>query len=95
VQISTDNGATWKELASYTGGIPVGQSALAVDPEWTDVHWKNVEIDLSTYTGMVRLRFGLEVDQWGPEKGWVIDDVMVQSGSPKHTIFLPLVLKGQ
>ena len=65
-------------------------------PEWTEVSWKDVEIDLSTYTGTVRLRFSLEVDQDVSDKGWVLDDVMVKSGSgtsPETNVFLPIILK--
>jgi hypothetical protein len=60
--------------------------------EWSDVHWKPIEIDLSAYTGTVQLRFALQVDRFGADKGWVLDDVMVWSRA--YTLFLPLVLKG-
>jgi hypothetical protein len=81
VEISTDNGATWATLASYMGGGIYGAGARAQDaqdPEWTNVDWKQVSIDLSRYSGTVRLRFSLEVDQTASDKGWVIDDVKVQ-----------------
>ena len=61
-------------------------------PEWADVKWKNVWIRLDAYTGTVRLRFSLEVDQNVSDKGWVIDKVMAQSG---HHVFLPLILKNE
>ena len=102
VEISTDGGTTWRELARYTGGGIFGEGVGAQDvesPEWTNVIWKQVEIGLSGYTGMARLRFSLEVDQTVSDKGWVIDDVMVRSGSggspPGANIFLPIILKNK
>lgn len=81
VEISTDGGTTWATLASYSGGgiygAPPGAQA-AQDQEWTNVGWKQVSIDLSGYSGTVRLRFSLEVDQTVADKGWLIDDVMVR-----------------
>ena len=102
VEISTDGGATWAELARYSGGGIFGEGVGAQDvesPEWTNVSWKKVEIGLGGYTGMVRLRFSLEVDQYVSDKGWIIDDVMVRSGSggspPGANLFLPIILKNR
>ncbi len=93
VEISTDDGATWTALESYTGGgifgnqvplpllAPLDQEA----PEWTEVNWRTAEIGLSSFTGMVRLRFSLEVDQDVSDKGWVIDDVIVATGAVRTT----------
>jgi subtilisin-like proprotein convertase family protein len=97
VELSTDAGVTWTELASYSGGIPgLGAQDVAA-PEWVEVDWKEVEIDLSVYTGTVRLRFSLEVDQVGADKGWVIDDVVVKSGPgpapPAAPLYLPIIMK--
>jgi len=81
VVISTDNGATWATLASYSGGGIYGAGARVQDMpdlEWANISWKQVSIDLSGYCGTVRLRFSLEVDQTVSDKGWVIDDVMVR-----------------
>jgi hypothetical protein len=81
VEISTDNGATWATLASYSGGGIYGAGARVPDVqalEWTNISWKQVSIDLSGYSGTVRLRFILEVDQTVSDKGWVIDDVEVR-----------------
>jgi len=94
VEISADGGATWGELASYSGGglFGEGPGAQVESPEWADVKWKNVWIRLDAYTGTVRLRFSLEVDQNVSDKGWVIDKVMAQSG---HHVFLPLILRNE
>jgi hypothetical protein len=95
VEISADGGATWNELASYSGGGIFGEGPGAQDvesPEWADVKWKKAWIRLDAYTGTVRLRFSLAVDQNVSDKGWVIDKVMAQSG---HHAFLPLILKNE
>jgi hypothetical protein len=96
VEISTDDGATWAELASYSGGGIFGEQAQGTQApgslEWADVEWEEVEIDLSAYGGTARLRFNLEVDRYVADKGWVIDDVMVTCGDG-YVIFLPVVLR--
>jgi subtilisin-like proprotein convertase family protein len=100
VEISTDGGTTWTELARYSGGGIYGEGLGTQDveaPEWADVNWKQVEISLSGYTGMARLRFSLEVDQNASDKGWVVDDVMVKGevgpSNQQHSVYLPIVLK--
>ena len=95
VEISTDDGATWTELARYSGGGIFGEDlgAQVESPEWANATWKEVEIGLADYTGMARLRFSLEVnDDAAASKGWVIDDVMVKS-EMTNTILLPIILK--
>jgi hypothetical protein len=92
VQLSTDDGATWTQLVSYSGGIPGLEAGAVPAPEWAEVEWKAVEIDLGAYTGTLRLRFGLEVDQVGADKGWVIDDVLVKSGPGPNPLAVPLYL---
>jgi hypothetical protein len=95
VEITTDDGATWTELVSYAGGYPVQDIQVEDFPEWTAVGWEQVGIDLSAYDGSVRLRFSLEVDQFGADRGWVIDNVEVKSTgvfSPDTWLYLPLIL---
>ena len=95
VEISTDGGATWTELARYSSPIIEAEQQQAVDvtsSEWADVNWQSVGISLRTYTGWVQLRFGLEVDRYLSEKGWVLDDVMIKQG---RVVFLPTILKGE
>jgi hypothetical protein len=94
VEISSDGGATWITLAQFSGGGVYGPGVRAQEAsgaEWTNVSWKPVAISLGGYTGTVRLRFSLEVDQNIADKGWVIDDVMVGSGSSAGGVFLPLI----
>jgi hypothetical protein len=100
VEISTDDGATWTELARFSGGGVFGDGLAPLDvlsPEWAAATWKEVTIGLAGYSGMVRLRFSLEVnDDAVASKGWVIDDVMVWSSSaapPETDIYLPVILK--
>jgi hypothetical protein len=97
VEISTDGGTTWAELARYSGGGIYGEGLEAQDveaPEWANVSWKDVEIGLSGYSGVARLRFSLEVDQNASDKGWILDDVMVRGERPPGTsVFLPIILK--
>jgi hypothetical protein len=97
VEFSTEAGVTWTELATYSGGIFGPGARDVAAPEWAEVDWKEVEIDLSAYTGTVRLRFSLEVDQVGADKGWVIDDVVVKSGlgpkPPAAPLYVPIIMK--
>lgn len=95
VEISTDDGATWRELARYGSSLSVETQGLgatdASSSEWVDANWRSVGISLRAYTGTVRLRFGLEVDRYLSDKGWVLDDVMVKQS---EIMFLPTILKG-
>jgi hypothetical protein len=96
VEVSTDDGATWRELARYGSNISVGTRGLGsadmTSSEWMDADWQRVKISLGAYTGTVRLRFGLEVDRYLSDKGWVLDDVMVKR---TELVFLPTILKGR
>jgi hypothetical protein len=96
VEISTDDGLIWTELSHYSGGgvyTPVAEDTPS--PEWANANWQNVIINLSAYTGTVRLRFSLEVDQTVSDKGWVLNNVMVKSGvaTAPPPIFLPIIRK--
>jgi Mg-chelatase subunit ChlD len=63
VEVSTDNGATWRSLATYTG---------------INTTWSRAVIDLSPYRGQtIRLRFRLTTDASVTRDGWYIDDVTV------------------
>jgi hypothetical protein len=66
VAISTNNGATWKDLYS-----PMDESS---------VDWEEISIDLSRYAGqVVRFRFNYQLFNFttSPRIGWMIDDVQV------------------
>jgi hypothetical protein len=69
-------------LSSYAGSLvsdpfPPG----AMSGEWANPDWKSVEISLAAYSGAIRLRFSLVVDQYASDKGWLIDDVIVKSAT--------------
>jgi hypothetical protein len=95
VELSLDQGATWVTLASYSGGRIYGSSEQrsqdAPLTEWLDTDWKDARLDLSRYTGMAQVRFTLSVDQYGADRGWIIDDIAVHSRSEKYQILLPFV----
>jgi hypothetical protein len=95
VEISINDGATWTTLASYSGGYSPGLTGVEVEaPEWTTLNWQPVQLDLSQYTGTIRLRFSLEVDQPGADKGWVVDNVLVRPAAAlNQAVFLPLIVK--
>ncbi|WP_198360488.1 Ig-like domain-containing protein [Thermincola potens] len=62
VQISTNGGTTWTNLAWYTG---------------TDTTWHKETIDLSAYkTSNVKIRFFVST-YYSPRDGWYIDDIRV------------------
>ncbi|RZB30236.1 MAG: hypothetical protein SRB1_02516 [Desulfobacteraceae bacterium Eth-SRB1] len=63
LELSTDGGSTWHELASYTGISD----------------WTREQIDISDYAGQanVLIRFRLETDKTIVWDGWYIDDVAI------------------
>ena len=67
VALSTDNGATWKDL-------------YLVDEE-VSFEWEEVEVDLSKYLGsVIRLRFNYQLFAFNPSPrlGWLLDDISVE-----------------
>jgi hypothetical protein len=95
IEISADDGATWQTLATYTNNSSAGLETHSQSLEWANVAWQPVQLSLNAYTGTVRLRFGLEVDQDVAAKGWVLDNLVVREGSTPalKPIFLPIVAK--
>lgn len=101
VDISTDDGASWHELATYRGGGAYDTTTQLQDTatEWTTVDWEPVTLDLSKYTGTAIVRFSMEVDDIASDKGWIIDDVVVGEGtvpvtsSPSNSVYLPLITR--
>lgn len=71
-------GASTGSRGDAGGGssTPVVQEAESA--EWANADWKSELISLQPYTGTVRLRFSLEVDQHVSDKGWIIDEVEVK-----------------
>jgi bacillopeptidase F (M6 metalloprotease family) len=64
VEISTDEGATWTNVATYTGRT---------------VHWSDRLVDLGVIFGAetLRVRFRLDTDAGVTADGWYIDNVAV------------------
>ncbi|HFD39136.1 MAG TPA: VWA domain-containing protein [Anaerolineae bacterium] len=63
VEVSTDGGANWTTLQSYTGDSN---------------GWQQAEIDLSAYKGQhILLRFRLYTDSNVTRDGWYLDDISV------------------
>ncbi|HAB16482.1 MAG TPA: hypothetical protein DCE44_08535, partial [Verrucomicrobiales bacterium] len=67
VALSTDNGATWKDLYAVTDEV--------------SGDWEEVEVDLTKYVGsVIRLRFNYQLFAFtpGPRLGWLLDDIAVE-----------------
>jgi hypothetical protein len=64
VEISTDGGGCWKQIACYSGTLP---------------NWTLVSLPLTEFLGYsdVNVRFRLETDPGVSEDGWYIDDVEI------------------
>lgn len=89
LQISTDNGTTWSQVANaamltdpYTGAAGSGNPASGSQLWCGTRPYKNAVVDLNSYAGQtVRLRFRTTTD--GSEgfapHGWYVDQVKVQS----------------
>ncbi|HYW68204.1 MAG TPA: FlgD immunoglobulin-like domain containing protein, partial [bacterium] len=86
IEITTDDGGTWSNLA------PVGGYSHAANnnpdnplptgtPCWSGTHtWREETFDLSAYEGQrVAFRFRFASDGYVQEEGWYIDDVSVTS----------------
>jgi hypothetical protein len=74
VEISSNDGQSWTELARYDMGDDPGWSDMVADP--TD--WRAVDIDLGAYNGMqVLVRFRLQSDANLEYDGWYVDNVRV------------------
>lgn len=67
VAITTDNGATWKDL-------------YAIDGEVSD-DWEQVDVDISKFTGkVVRIRFNYQLFSFTTTDrlGWLLDDIGIE-----------------
>ena len=70
VALSTDNGATWKDLYLVDGEV--------------SADWEEVEVDLTKYLGsVVRLRFNYQLFAFNlsPRLGWLLDDIAIEMNS--------------
>jgi len=77
VEISTDDGLNWTELARYD---------QASDPAWADnvadpTDWRPASIPLDAYAGRTaKIRFRLQSDPLLALDGWYVDNVRINTG---------------
>lgn len=104
VEIRTVDGGAWQPLVTFQGGGIYGLQSAALGAEWQGIQLQQATaIDLSTYQGTVQLRFRLTVDDNVADRGWVINQIVVQSAGgsfriptlPRMTdrLFLPVVMR--
>jgi hypothetical protein len=78
VEVSTDDGSRWTELARYD---------MSSDPRWADNvaepgDWRHESIDLTPYANqMIVMRFRLQSDQLLDFDGWYVDNVQLSQPS--------------
>jgi uncharacterized repeat protein (TIGR01451 family) len=74
VEVSTDDGASWAEVACYTG---------------SSTEWTHKQISLRDYAGQpsVRIRFRLRTDGSITHDGWTIDDVEVREMADQGSVY--------
>ena len=65
VEISSDAGLTWSQVAEYTGTLS----------SWTE---EQLSLDQFLPANDLRVRFRLDTDGSGAEDGWYIDDVQIE-----------------
>ncbi|MCB1101806.1 MAG: fibronectin type III domain-containing protein, partial [Kiritimatiellae bacterium] len=77
VELSTNNGAAWISLASYTAGT---------------TGWLRVRHDLTAYTNasQVLVRFRLTTDANGTADGWWVDDITLSEAPDAVDALLPV-----
>ncbi|MFE3198969.1 immune inhibitor A domain-containing protein [Embleya sp. NPDC055664] len=95
VEVSTDNGATWKQLAvkdeagalvSTPADYPDPQKNLATFRKTSGLTgssngWRHDNVDLTPYAGQnIKLRLDLNTDAAFMEKGWFADDFSLTNG---------------
>jgi hypothetical protein len=76
VNISTNNGLTWRVLMTYTNASD---------------GWEPAELDLTTYLGnVIRLEwfYGYSTFEAKPRPGWLVDDVSVTVATPTHGLVM-------
>ena len=83
VEISTDAGESWSQIAPV-GGYPhkiYGDSHCPLPKNTpcfgTNGAWEEVEFDLSAYEGRARIRFVFAAGAIASDEGWYIDDVNI------------------
>jgi hypothetical protein len=77
VEISTDEGQNWTELARYDQASDPGWGDNVADP--TD--WRPADLSLDAYTGQtVLVRFRVQTDPLAELDGWYLDNVRINEG---------------
>jgi hypothetical protein len=73
VQVSTNNGSSWTQVASYSG---------------TQTTWTEATINLTPYVGasQFKVRFILDSDGWITRDGWYVDDVQISRDQPSSGV---------
>jgi len=77
VEISTDEGTSWTEIARYD---------QASDPAWTDnvadpTDWRPADLSLDDFIGQqILVRFRVQTDPLAELDGWYLDNVRVNEG---------------
>lgn len=82
VQVSTNNGSTWTQVASYSGSY---------------TSWSEVSIDITPYAGtsQFKVRFILDSDSWVTRDGWYVDDVQISRDTPTTGVDEPETVPGR
>lgn len=98
VEISDDDGLTWNRLTpvnDYSYLSRHSSSPVTLPPETAlfsgTENWREERIDLSDYSGTVRIRFRFVSDGMTTFQGWFIDDVKILTvlpGMPPSAISL-------
>lgn len=91
VEITTNGGATWKQIEPV-GGYPYeicwqAPSEESPFPARTPCYsgansWLPAEFDLSTYSGTIQIKFRFGSDRSSQSEGWYVDDVKVGPEEP-------------
>ncbi len=92
IEISTDGGETWTQLTPE-GGYPYKIRPGAIEGPWpaeTEVwsgehDWEEVVVDVSSYSGCVRLRWAFGSDGAVVKEGWYLDDIVVERSGAAAT----------
>ena len=74
VQISTNGGTVWVDLNQQKSGNSDG--------------WIFSDIDLSAYSGNIKIRFAFNSDSNTTSEGWYVDDIEISQNVPCEPIFL-------
>jgi FlgD Ig-like domain/Peptidase C13 family len=89
LEISDNDGLSWSLLTPEGGypyttyGSPPSSPFPQSTPCWSGNHgWEQVHVDLSGYSGSVKLRWNFGTDGSVTYEGWYIDDVMIANLLP-------------